>query len=210
MGMQKRFGKIERQTSETNIQVSLYLDKDTSKDIKDAKAKTSISNNINSGVDFLDHMLEQVAKHGGFILEVRCQGDNHIDDHHSIEDIGICIGQALDKALGDKEGITRFADRYAPLDEALSRTVIDISGRPNLSLYTQWTASQIGAFDVQLVREFFQGFVNGGKVTLHIDCLRGINCHHQVESMFKSFALALKDATRLSADNAVPSTKGVI
>lgn len=155
-------------------------------------------------------MLDQIARHGNFNLELSCQGDTKIDDHHSVEDIGICLGQALDEALGDKRGIVRFASRYAPLDEALSRTVLDISGRPSLSLYAQWTSARIGDFDVQLVREFFQGFANGGKLTLHVDCLRGINCHHQVESSFKSFALALKDATRLTDSKALPSTKGML
>lgn len=192
-----RTGKVQRETNETNIKVSLELD-------------NSNAGKISSGVDFLDHMLEQIAKHGQIKLDVTCKGDNHIDDHHSVEDIGICFGQALAQALGNKQGIVRFASCYAPLDEALARTVIDISGRPSLSLYTQWTASQIGNFDVQLVREFFQGVVNGASITLHIDCLRGINCHHQVESVFKSFALALRQATNITSQNSIPSTKGML
>lgn len=192
-----RTGKVQRDTNETSISVGLELNNFN-------------AGEISSGVSFLDHMLEQIAKHGQIKLDVQCKGDNHIDDHHSVEDIGICFGQALNKALGDKKGIVRFASCYAPLDEALSRTVIDISGRPGLALHSQWTAAQIGDFDVQLVREFFQGVTNGASMTLHIDCLRGINCHHQVESVFKSFALALRQATNLTNQTSVPSTKGVL
>ena len=201
MSKLNRSGTISRKTNETNISVSLGLDMNGDDDNKGA---------ISSGVDFLDHMLGQITKHGCFKLDVSCQGDNHIDDHHSVEDLGICFGQALNEALGDKRGIVRFASSYAPLDEALSRTVIDISGRPGLYLQAQWTASRIGTFDVQLVREFFQGFANGAALTLHIDCLRGINCHHQVESTFKSFALALRAATRVTEQKSVPSTKGML
>ena len=200
MKTKRRQASVERKTTETQIKVSLELDSQESGSIK-------------SGVDFLDHMLEQIAKHGRVKLDLSCKGDTRIDDHHSVEDIGICIGMALDQAIGDKKGITRFSCRYAPLDEALSRTVMDISGRPSLSLHTQWTSAKIGTFDVQLVREFFQGFANGAKITLHLDCLRGINCHHQVESLFKSFALALRDAVSLddaAGGGSVPSTKGVL
>lgn len=193
----RRKGSIQRDTNETKISVSVELG-------------SSAASKISSGVSFLDHMLEQIAKHGQMKLDISCKGDNHIDDHHSVEDIGISFGQALFEALGDKKGIVRFASCYAPLDEALSRTVIDLSGRPSLSLHSQWTSAKIKDFDVQLVREFFQGVANGAAMTLHIDCLRGINCHHQVESVFKSFALALKQATSITELNSIPSTKGVL
>ena len=201
MQTKKRQVKIERATSETKIKLTLDLD---------GASSEKNSGKIDTGVEFLNHMLEQLAKHGAMNLDISCHGDTQIDDHHSVEDIGICLGQAVDKALGDKRGIARFATAYAPLDEALSRTVIDVSGRPGLFMLCRWTSSRIGSFDTQLVREFFQGFVNGGKLTLHLDCLRGINCHHQVESMFKSFALALKSAVRQTSNKSVPSTKGVL
>jgi imidazoleglycerol-phosphate dehydratase len=165
-----------------------------------------------TGVPFLDHMLDQVARHGMVDLEVSAKGDLHIDAHHTVEDVGITLGQALAKAVGDKKGIRRFGHAYVPLDEALSRVVIDFSGRPGLEFHVPFTRALIGEFDVDLVHEFFQGFVNHAQVTLHIDNLRGANAHHQAETAFKAFARALRMAVEPDprAGVAVPSTKGTL
>jgi len=192
-----RTASIDRKTAETRIAVRLNLD-----GTGVAKLKT--------GVPFLDHMLDQVARHGMVDLEVDAQGDLHIDAHHTVEDIGIAIGQALARALGDKKGVRRFGHAYVPLDEALSRAVIDLSGRPGLEFNVPFTRARIGEFDVDLVNEFFQGMVNHALVTLHIDNLRGVNAHHQCETVFKAFARALRMAVEPDprAAGAVPSTKG--
>ncbi|MDR3395164.1 MAG: imidazoleglycerol-phosphate dehydratase HisB [Parasulfuritortus sp.] len=194
-----RKSEVSRDTLETRIIVNLDLD------------GTGVSK-LQTGVGFLDHMLDQVARHGLIDLEIRAEGDRHIDDHHTVEDIGIALGQAFAKALGDKKGIRRYGHAYVPLDEALSRVVIDLSGRPGLEYHLDFTRARIGEFDVDLFREFFQGFVNHAGVTLHIDGLRGINAHHQAETVFKAFGRALRMA--LEADprmgDILPSTKGAL
>jgi imidazoleglycerol-phosphate dehydratase len=192
-----RTATVTRKTAETDIAVTLNLD-------GTGKAKLA------TGVPFLDHMLDQVARHGMIDLDVRAKGDLHIDAHHTVEDIGITIGQAVAKAVGDKKGIRRFGHAYVPLDEALSRVVIDFSGRPGLEFHVAFTRGLIGEFDVDLVHEFFQGFVNHAQVTLHVDNLRGDNAHHQCETMFKAFARALRMAVEPDprAQGSVPSTKG--
>ena len=192
-----RTADVERNTKETQIRVRLNLD---------GKGVAKLA----TGIPFLEHMLDQVARHGMLDLEVEAKGDLHIDAHHTVEDIGITIGQALVKAIGDKTGIRRFGHAYVPLDEALSRVVIDFSGRPGLTYEVRFTRALIGDFDADLVHEFFQGFVNHAQVTLHIDNLRGDNAHHQCETVFKAFARALRMA--LEADprqqGMLPSTKG--
>ncbi|EDZ64652.1 imidazoleglycerol-phosphate dehydratase [beta proteobacterium KB13] len=167
---------------------------------------------LESGIGFLDHMLDQIARHGLIDLEVQAKGDLHIDAHHTVEDIGITLGQAFAKAVGDKKGITRYGHCYAPLDEALSRVVVDISGRPGLELNANFKRALIGEFDVDLIYEFFQGFVNHALITLHIDNLRGDNAHHQVETIFKAFARALRMALTIDPRQAdqLPSTKGAL
>lgn len=192
-----RVAEISRKTAETNILVSLNLD---------GTGKADIS----SGIGFFDHMLEQIARHGQFDVAVKCTGDLKVDGHHSVEDVGIALGQCLAKALGDKAGVKRFATSYIPLDEALSRTVIDLSGRPYFVWNVQFTAPMIGELDSQLPREFFLALANNAKMTLHIDNLRGVNAHHQCESIFKSFARALRSACEIDErlSGAVPSTKG--
>ena len=195
--MKERSAEVERNTKETQIRVKLNLDgKGTAK--------------LATGIPFLEHMLEQVARHGMLDLEVNAKGDLHIDAHHTVEDIGITLGQAFAKAIGDKSGIRRFGHAYVPLDEALSRVVIDFSGRPGLTYQVKFTRALIGEFDADLVHEFFQGFVNHAQVTMHIDNLRGDNAHHQCETMFKAFARALRMAAEPDprALGAVPSTKG--
>ena len=194
-----RQADISRNTLETQVRVRLDLD-------------GSGQCRFASGVPFLDHMLEQVARHGQFDLEVEAKGDQHIDAHHTVEDIGITLGQALAAALGDKKGLTRYGHAYVPLDEALSRVVVDLSGRPGLVFGVNFTRATIGAFDVDLVREFFQGLVNHALITLHIDNLRGENAHHQAESVFKAFGRALRMAVEADARCAgrVPSTKGAL
>ena len=194
--MTRRVAKISRTTNETDIQLEFCVD---------GQGK----NQISTGVPVLNHMLEQLARHGQFDIYIDCKGDVAIDDHHSVEDIGIVIGTALAEALGDKRGIVRFAHAYAPLDEALSRVVIDLSGRPSLHYNVSFTAERVGQFDLQLAREFFQGFVNCASCTLHVDNLTGINAHHQIESIFKAFALALRQAVAI-AGATIPSTKGVL
>jgi len=189
---------VERRTKETTITVSVGLD---------GGGRAEIA----SGVPFLDHMLDQVARHGMLDLSVQAKGDLHIDAHHTVEDIGITLGQALAKALGDKAGIARYGHAYAPLDEALSRAVIDLSGRPGLVYHVPFSRAMIGAFDVDLVHEFFQGFANHALATLHLDNLRGDNAHHQAETLFKAFARALRMAVALDPrGSGVPSTKGTL
>jgi imidazoleglycerol-phosphate dehydratase len=194
-----RTATVTRKTAETDISVTLNLD-------GTGKAKLA------TGVPFLDHMLDQVARHGMLDLDVKAKGDLHIDGHHTVEDVGITIGQAVAKAVGDKKGIRRFGHAYVPLDEALSRVVIDFSGRPGLEFHVPFTRGLIGEFDVDLVHEFFQGFVNHAQVTLHVDNLRGANAHHQAETAFKAFARALRMAVEADprTAGAVPSTKGTL
>lgn len=192
-----RNAKITRNTLETQITVSINLD------------GTGISQ-FNTGLGFLDHMLDQIARHGMMDIEVNAKGDLHIDAHHTVEDIGITLGQAFAQALGDKKGIRRYGHAYVPLDEALSRVVLDISGRPGLEFGCTFTRAAIGSFDVDLIHEFFQGFVNHANVTLHIDNLKGHNAHHQAETIFKAFGRALRVAVEMDARMAgiMPSTKG--
>ena len=187
----------ERKTNETDIKVSLEL-------YGIGKA------NIDTGVPFLDHMLDQIARHGLMDLTISCKGDTDIDDHHTVEDIGITLGQAFSDAVGDKKGLTRYGHSYVPLDEALSRVVIDLSGRPGLELGVKFTRDRVGSFDLDLIREFFQGFVNHSLVTLHIDNLKGINSHHQAETVFKAFGRALRMATTPDErqSGVIQSTKG--
>lgn len=194
-----RTASVERNTLETKIKVSINLD------------GTGVSK-FDTGVPFLEHMMEQIARHGLIDLDVFCQGDNHIDDHHTVEDIGITLGQAFKQAVGDKKGLVRYGHSYVPLDEALSRVVVDFSGRPGLFMNVEFTRASLGKLDTQLFWEFFQGFVNHAGVTLHIDNLKGFNAHHQAETIFKAFGRALRMA--LSEDprmaGIMPSTKGVL
>ena len=194
-----RRATVERHTLETRIRVRVDLD-------------GSGQSRFKTGVPFLEHMLDQVARHGLIDLEIEAEGDLHIDAHHTVEDIGITLGQALAKASGDKKGIRRYGHAYVPLDEALSRVVVDLSGRPGLTYEVTYTRAMIGTFDVDLFQEFFQGLVNHAALTLHIDNLRGINAHHQAETIFKAFGRALRMA--LEPDprlgGAMPSTKGVL
>jgi len=189
--------EVTRNTSETQVSITLNLD-------GSGLAK------LNSGVPFLDHMLDQIARHGMFDLIIEAKGDTHIDDHHTVEDIGITLGQALSKAVGDKAGLSRYGYSYVPLDETLSRVVIDLSGRPELEFHVPFTRARIGTFDVDLSIEFFRGFANHAGVTLHIDNLRGVNAHHQMETVFKAFGRALRMAVAIDprALGIVPSTKG--
>jgi imidazoleglycerol-phosphate dehydratase len=197
--MSARTADVNRDTLETRIKVSVNID---------GTGKSS----FNTGVPFLDHMLDQVARHGMVDLAVEAKGDLHIDAHHTVEDIGITLGQAFAKAVGDKKGIRRYGHAYVPLDEALSRVVIDFSGRPGLEYHVAYPRAMIGEFDVDLLHEFFQGFVNHAQVTLHIDALRGNNAHHIAETIFKAFGRALRMAleadTRMSG--ILPSTKGAL
>ena len=192
-----RTAEITRNTSETQIRVALNLD-------------GTGRQKLNTGVPFLDHMLDQIARHGLIDLEVEAVGDLHIDDHHTVEDTGITLGMAVAKAIGDKKGIRRYGHAYVPLDEALSRVVIDFSGRPGLDWHVPFTRATIGRFDVDLTIEFFRGFVNHAGVTLHVDNLRGVNAHHQCETVFKAFGRALRMASELDerALGIIPSTKG--
>ncbi len=194
-----RKAAVTRNTNETRIRVTLDLD---------GTGKSKFA----TGVPFLDHMLDQIARHGLIDIEVEAEGDLHIDAHHTVEDIGITIGQAFAKAIGDKKGVRRYGHAYVPLDEALSRVVIDLSGRPGLEFHIEFTRAMIGEFDVDLVHEFFQGFVNHALVTLHIDNLRGTNAHHQCETAFKAFGRALRMAAEPDprASGSIPSTKGTL
>ncbi len=195
--MSERKARVERNTLETQILVTVNLD-------GTGQLK------LNTGVPFLEHMLDQVARHGLVDIEIEATGDLHIDDHHMVEDVGITLGQAFAKALADKKGIRRYGHAYVPLDEALSRVVIDFSGRPGLEMHVDFTRASVGGFDVDLFQEFFQGFVNHAAVTLHIDNLRGKNTHHQIETIFKAFGRALRMAIELDPRMAgmMPSTKG--
>ena len=195
----QRKASICRATLETKIQVNLDLD-------------GSGLSRFDTGVPFLEHMMDQIARHGLVDLDIVCDGDTHIDDHHTVEDIGITIGQAITQAVGDKKGIRRYGHAYVPLDEALSRVVIDFSGRPGLEMNIDFTQKRIGQFDTELFWEFFQGLVNHAQLTLHIDCLRGHNAHHQIETVFKAFGRALRMALEFDPrmTGVMPSTKGVL
>jgi imidazoleglycerol-phosphate dehydratase len=190
---------VKRETKETRISVEINLD-------------GSGESRLDTGIPFLDHMLDQVARHGLIDISVSCAGDRQIDDHHSVEDIGITLGQALDKAVGDKKGLVRYGHAYVPLDEALSRVVVDFSGRPGLEYFVEYPRARIGEFDVDLFREFFQGLANHAKLTLHIDNLRGRNAHHIAETCFKALGRALRMAVQVDprAADAMPSTKGTL
>ncbi|MES9887615.1 MAG: imidazoleglycerol-phosphate dehydratase HisB [Candidatus Sedimenticola sp. 6PFRAG1] len=193
----QRTAEIERNTLETQIKVGINLD------------GTGVSS-LDTGMPFLEHMLDQVARHGLIDIDIKAKGDLHIDGHHTAEDIGIALGQAMEQAVGDKKGIRRYGHAYVPLDEALSRVVIDFSGRPGLEFGVEFTRASIGDFDTELFYEFFQGFINHAKVTLHIDCLRGRNAHHIAETVFKAFGRALRMALEEDSRMAgmLPSTKG--
>ena len=196
--MSDRTANVTRDTLETQISVSLNLDGQG-------------QSRLETGVPFLDHMLDQVARHGLIDLNVSARGDLHIDAHHTVEDIGITLGQAFARAVGDKRGIRRYGHAYVPLDEALSRVVVDFSGRPGLEFHAEFPRARIGDFDVDLFHEFFQGFVNHAQVTLHLDCLRGRNAHHVAETLFKAFGRALRMALELDPRvQGVPSTKGTL
>ncbi len=192
-----RRATVSRDTLETQISVELNLD-------------GSGAAQFDTGIPFLEHMLDQIARHGQIDLNIRASGDLHIDDHHTVEDIGITLGQAFAQAVGDKKGIYRYGHAYVPLDEALSRVVLDISGRPGLEFHVPFSRASVGGFDVDLFHEFFQGFTNHALVSLHVDCLRGENAHHQIETVFKAFGRALRMALtpdpRMSG--VMPSTKG--
>jgi imidazoleglycerol-phosphate dehydratase len=197
--MTDRSATVTRDTLETQITVSVNLD---------GTGKTSFA----TGIPFLEHMLDQIARHGLMDLDIKAEGDTHIDDHHTVEDIGITLGQAVALAIGDKKGIYRYGHAYVPLDEALSRVVVDFSGRPGLEFHVPFTRGRVGEFDVDLFHEFFQGFINHANVTLHIDNLRGDNSHHQAETIFKAFGRALRMALARDERSAgvTPSTKGVL
>ncbi|SDT22353.1 imidazoleglycerol-phosphate dehydratase [Halopseudomonas xinjiangensis] len=195
--MAERKASVERNTLETQVKVDINLDGTGQAD-------------FDIGVPFLEHMLDQIARHGLIDMNIRCRGDLHIDDHHTVEDVGITLGQAFAKAIGDKKGTRRYGHAYVPLDEALSRVVIDFSGRPGLHMHVDFTRASVGGFDVDLFMEFFQGFVNHAQVTLHIDNLRGVNTHHQIETVFKAFGRALRMAVEMDPrmTGMMPSTKG--
>ena len=193
----QRIAEVVRNTNETQIRCAINLD-------------GSGKQNLNTGVPFLDHMLDQIVRHGLIDIDIQAVGDLHIDAPHTVEDVGITLGMAVAKAVGDKRGLRRYGHAYVPLDEALSRVVLDFSGRPGLEFHVPFTRSMIGGFDVDLVHEFFQGFVNHALVSLHIDNLRGVNAHHQCETVFKAFGRALRMAAELDprAAGTIPSTKG--
>ena len=195
--MAPRIASVSRNTSETRITVRINLD-------------GTGQSNLRTGIGFFDHMLDQIARHGMIDLEIAADGDLHIDGHHTVEDVGIALGQAFREAVGDKRGLRRYGHAYVPLDEALSRVVIDFSGRPGLVMHVPFKSGMIGTFDSQLAHEFFQGFANHALVTMHIDNLRGENAHHQAETVFKAFARALRMAIERDprGDGLVPSTKG--
>ena len=192
-----RTAEVSRNTAETKITVKLNLD-------------GTGHANLSTGIGFFDHMLDHIARHGLIVLDIQCQGDLHIDGHHTVEDVGITFGQAVAKAVGDKKGLRRYGHAYVPLDEALSRVVVDFSGRPGLEMHVPFKSAMIGTFDSQLAFEFFQGFANHAFVTLHIDNLRGENSHHQAETVFKAFARALRMALEMDPRSVgvIPSTKG--
>ena len=194
-----RTADVTRNTKETQIRVAINLD------------GTGVAK-LDSGIGFLDHMLDQVARHGMIDIDLKASGDLHIDAHHTVEDVGITLGQALAQALGDKVGIRRYGHAYVPLDEALSRVVIDLSGRPGLEYHVEYTRARVGEFDVDLFIEFFQGFVNHALATVHIDNLCGVNSHHQAETIFKAFGRALRMACEVDprAAGILPSTKGTL
>jgi imidazoleglycerol-phosphate dehydratase len=197
--MTSRTAEVVRNTAETQVRVVVDLD-------------GSGRSQLATGIGFFDHMLDQIARHGAIDLTVEAKGDLHIDAHHTVEDVGITLGQAVARAVGDKRGIRRYGHAYVPLDEALSRVVVDFSGRPGLEWHVPFARAMIGEFDVDLAHEFFQGFVNHAQVTLHVDNLRGVNAHHQCETVFKAFARALRMALERDprAAGAVPSTKGTL
>lgn len=194
-----RTASVSRDTLETQITVSLNLD-------------GTGNSSFDTGIPFLEHMLDQISRHGLIDLDIKANGDLHIDDHHTVEDIGITMGQAFAQAVGDKKGIRRYGHAYVPLDEALSRVVLDLSGRPGMEFHVPFTRSAVGGFDVDLFHEFFQGFINHAQVTLHVDCLRGENSHHQIETVFKAFGRALRMALEHDPRMAgvMPSTKGTL
>ena len=195
--MTERKVSVDRNTLETQVKATINLD-------GTGEGRFAI------GVPFLEHMLDQVARHGLIDLDIECTGDLHIDDHHTVEDVGITIGQAFAKAVGDKRGLRRYGHSYVPMDEALSRVALDFSGRPGLQMHVPFTRAVVGGFDVDLFQEFFQGFVNHAQVTLHIDTLRGTNTHHQIETVFKAFGRALRMAVEVDPrmEGRMPSTKG--
>jgi|TARA_B110000977_G_scaffold201022_1_gene293708 imidazoleglycerol-phosphate dehydratase len=199
MAVVERKAQVDRNTLETQISCSINLD------------GTGVSS-FDTGLPFLEHMLDQIARHGLIDIQVNARGDLHIDAHHTVEDIGITLGQAFNQAMGDKRGIRRYGHAYVPLDEALSRVVIDFSGRPGLEYYVDFTRASVGGFDVDLFREFFHGFVNHANLTLHIDNLRGENTHHQIETIFKAFGRSLRMALELDQrmGDIMPSTKGTL
>ena len=198
-GRPARTATVERNTAETQVTCTVNLD-------------GTGQGTVDTGVPFLDHMIDQIKRHGLFDIDIHCDGDVDIDDHHTVEDCGITLGQAFAQALGDKKGLKRYGHFYAPLDESLSRVVVDLSGRPGLFMDIPFTRSHVGRFDVDLFSEFFQGFVNHALMTLHIDNLKGKNSHHQIESVFKAFARALRMACEVDprAENMVASTKGTL
>lgn len=195
--MNPRTADVNRETRETQIRVQINLD-------------GTGQSNLHTGIGFFDHMLDQIARHGLIDLDIQAKGDLHIDGHHTVEDVGITLGQAVAQAVGDKKGIRRYGHAYVPLDEALSRVVIDFSGRPGLEMHVPFKSGVIGQFDTQLTYEFFQGFANHAFVTLHIDNLRGENAHHQAETLFKAFGRALRSALEIDPRSVgqIPSTKG--
>jgi imidazoleglycerol-phosphate dehydratase len=195
--MSDRIAQIQRNTKETQIRVRVNLD-------------GTGESKLATGIGFFDHMLDQIARHGLIDLEIEAQGDLHIDGHHTVEDVGITLGMAVAQAVGDKKGLTRYGHAYVPLDEALSRVVVDFSGRPGLHMHVPFKSGMVGGFDTQLAYEFFQGFANHAQVTLHIDNLKGENAHHQAETVFKAFGRALRMALAIDARSAgvIPSTKG--
>ena len=194
-----RTATVSRDTLETQITVDINLD--GSGDVS-----------FDTGIPFLEHMLDQIGRHGLIDISIKAKGDLHIDDHHTVEDIGITLGQAFAKAIGNKKGIRRYGHAYVPLDEALSRVVLDISGRPGLEFHVPFTRAAVGSFDVDLFHEFFQGFTNHALVTLHVDCIRGENSHHQIETVFKAFGRALRMAIEFDPrlGDVMPSTKGAL
>ena len=195
--MNARTADVSRETRETRIRVKVNLD-------------GTGQSNLSTGIGFFDHMLDQIARHGLIDLDIQAEGDLHIDGHHTVEDVGITLGQAVAQAVGDKRGIMRYGHAYVPLDEALSRVVVDFSGRPGIEMHVPFKSGMVGAFDTQLTFEFFQGFVNHAFVSLHIDNLRGENAHHQAETVFKAFARALRAALEIDPRSVgvIPSTKG--